>query len=368
MVKFPFYARLALTLLAVVLVFYIMHLGGRIFIPMFFAFLIATFLYPINRFFENRLRLGRALSAFMSVVLFFTGFVIFVYFLIVQILNFTRDVPTLRKRFHEIFINFQNWLAYKFQIDAELQSSYIDSSVTGFMQSAGTVASNFATSVMGVVLLLVFVFLFTFFMLYHRRLLMRFVLHIFNVPHRAQVQEVIMETKSMINSYVLGLFIDVVLLSIVNYVMFLVMGVQYALLLAVLSAVLNIIPYLGIYISVVIVMAVTIINSSLGLATQAAIGLFIVHVLDANILMPKIVGGRVKMNPFITIVAVITGEAVWGVPGMFLFIPLTGILKIICSRIEGLAAWAMLMGEEDFPKKRAKQIAITEAGENRMAG
>jgi predicted PurR-regulated permease PerM len=121
--------------------------------------------------------------------------------------------------------------------------------------------------------------------------------------------------------------------------MFLIMGVQYALLLGVMAAVLNIIPYLGIYTSIVICMIVTLANSSGNLAVEVGVGLFIVHLLDSNILFPRIIGGRVKMNPFITILAVIVGQALWGVPGMFLFIPITGIIKLICERVEGLEAW-----------------------------
>jgi predicted PurR-regulated permease PerM len=73
-------------------------------------------------------------------------------------------------------------------------------------------------------------------------------------------------------------------------------------------------------------------------------------VLDANILLPRIVGARVKMNPFITIVAVIVGEFLWGIPGMFLFIPVTGIMKLICDRVEGLEAWGLLIGVEEVEK------------------
>jgi predicted PurR-regulated permease PerM len=53
------------------------------------------------------------------------------------------------------------------------------------------------------------------------------------------------------------------------------------------------------------------------------------------------------MNPFITILAVIVGQYLWGVPGMFLFIPIAGIIKLICERVEGLQAWGILMGVED---------------------
>ena len=165
-----------------------------------------------------------------------------------------------------------------------------------------------------------------------------------------------METKKMVYSYVLGLVIEMVLVSIVNCTMFLIMGIQYALLLGVMAAVLNIIPYLGIYTSIVICMLVTFANSTGNVALEVGIGLFVVHLLDSNILFPRIIGGRVKMNPFITIIAVIIGEFVWGVPGMFLFIPIAGIVKLICERVEGLEAWALLIGVEEVEKKPKMKI------------
>ena len=138
------------------------------------------------------------------------------------------------------------------------------------------------------------------------------------------------------------------------------MGIQYALLLGVMAAVLNIIPYLGIYTAIVLSMLVTFANSGGNMALEVGIGLFIVHLLDSNVLFPRVVGGRVKMNPFITIIAVIVGEFVWGIPGMFLFIPLAGITKLVCERVEGLEAWALLIGVDDVEKK-PKRVKIKAA-------
>jgi len=198
---------------------------------------------------------------------------------------------------------------------------------------------------------MIFIFIYTFFILYHRKLLMRFVLHLFSVPYRDRVKEVITETKSMINSYVLGLLIEMLIVGVVNCSMFMIMGIQYAVLLGIMAAVLNIIPYLGIYTSIVITMLVTFANSTGSIALEAGAALFIVHLIDSNMLFPRIVGGRVKMNPFITILAVIVGEHLWGVPGMFLFIPLMGIVKLVCERVEGLEAWSILIGVDDEKKK-----------------
>jgi predicted PurR-regulated permease PerM len=171
------------------------------------------------------------------------------------------------------------------------------------------------------------------------------------------VQEVVLETKSMINGYVVGLVIEMAVLSVANSVVLLIMGVKYAVLLGVVAAVLNIIPYLGIYTSIALTILVTLANNTPVHALQAAISLFVIHVLDANILMPRVVGSRVKMNPFITILAVIIGEAIWGIPGMFLFIPLTGIMKLVCDRVDGLEAWGMVMGVEE-PDKPLKKIIL----------
>ncbi len=350
-VKLPFYARLALILLAVVLVFVILSEASNIFIPLVFGLLISILLYPLSRFFENKMRLGRVAAAMLSVTLFIAAMFSFIYFLTLQIISFSSDFPQLRVRFNQMFGQLQHWLSYKLHINNRQQTSYIDQSINGIMGSVAHSISNIFVSLTGVLLLTVFVLIFTFFMLYHRKLLMKFVLYLFAEEHRPKVNEVIMETKSMINSYVLGLVIEMLVISIVNCTMFMIMGIQYALLLGVMAAVLNIIPYLGIYTSIVIVMLVTFANSSGNVALEAGAGLFIVHLLDSNILFPRIVGGRVKMNPFITIVAVILGEFVWGIPGMFLFIPIVGIIKLVCERVPGLEAWALLIGTEEVEKK-----------------
>ena len=357
-VKLPFYARLPLILLSVVLIFFILRLGDDIFIPLVFALLISILLFPFTRFLENKLHLGRAGAAIISVVLFVSALTSFVYFLALQLIRFSDDLPLLRERFQHMFDGLQHWLSYKLHINNRQQTDYINRSTNSVLESVGHSISNVFVSVTGIMLLFIFVLIFTFFMLYHRKLLMRFVLHLFSVEHRPKVNEVIIETKSMIYSYVLGLMIEMVVISVVNCSMFMIMGIQYAMLLGVMAAVLNIIPYLGIYTSIVICMLVTFANSTGNAALAAGFGLFVVHLLDANILFPRIVGGRVKMNPFITIIAVIVGELLWGIPGMFLFIPITGIIKLICERVEGLEAWGLLIGVEEVEKKHIRKVSI----------
>lgn len=345
--KLPLYAKIALALLAVVLVCGILSIGSGIFIPLFFGLLCAILLYPLNKFVEGTLRLGRTLSPLVCVAVFAAALVGFVYFLAIQLAGFSEDFPALRKRFFAMMASLQHWMHYKLHMNNSQQTEYLNRAGAEIMGSVTHSVSGLFVSVSGLFILVVFVFIFTYFMLYYRRLLVRFCLHLFSEANRPKVYQVIVETKRMIYAYVFGLVIEMAVISVVNCTMFLVMGLQYAVLLGLMAAVLNIIPYLGIYTSIAITFLVTFANSNLNLAVEAALGLFVVHLLDSNIFFPRVVGGRVKMNPFITILAVVVGEFIWGIPGMFLFIPITGMIKLVCEKVEGLEAWALLIGVED---------------------
>jgi AI-2 transport protein TqsA len=354
-IKLPFYARLPLTLLALVLIFIILKEASGIFIPLTFALLIAILLFPLNRFFENRCRFSRLLASLLSVVLFIVAAGSFIYLFAIQVIGFSSDIPLIRKRFSEMFSSLQHWLSYRLHITTHEQADYMSKAGSTLVQSAASSISGLFVSVSGILLLIIFTLIFTFFILYHRRLLMRFVLHLFSPHNREKVNDVISHTKTMINAYVLGLVTEMLLLSVVTCITFALMGIQYAILLGLMASILNIIPYIGIYTCVVLTMLVTFANSGGGTALEAGAVLLIIHILDSNILFPRIVGGRVKMNPFITIVAVIVGEFLWGIPGMFLFIPVTGIIKLVCERVEGMEAWAILIGVDETPKRIRKQ-------------
>jgi predicted PurR-regulated permease PerM len=359
-IKHPFYARLAYILVSIVLIILLLEQGRDIFIPLVFGLLIAILLYPLNRFFEHKMKLGRGISAILCLFLFLICLGGFIYFLTFQVANFSQDFPILRDRMVIIADDLQQYARHKLGIDMKHQREYINQSASKFLESAARSAGGIFFSLTSTLLLAIFVFMFTFFTLFHRRLLMRFTLHLFRLEHREKVREVVMETKAMINGYIAGLLIEMVIMSIACSGLLLIMGVKYAVLLGIVVAVLNIIPYLGFYSATAFTMLVTFTNSSASMMMEAAIGLFVLHFIDSNILMPRIVGKRVKMNPFITIIAVIIGEFVWGIPGMFLFIPLTGIIKLICERVEGLEAWGLLIGVDEAEHKPTKKISLEE--------
>ncbi len=73
----------------------------------------------------------------------------------------------------------------------------------------------------------------------------------------------------------------------------------------------------------------------------------VTQLLEANILTPYITGARVKLNPLATILVILLGNLLWGVPGMILFVPLFGILKIIFDEIPSLSSYGYILGNDN---------------------
>jgi len=83
---------------------------------------------------------------------------------------------------------------------------------------------------------------------------------------------------------------------------------------------------------------------------------YIIQIIDNNYIVPKVVASKVKLNALFSIIVVFIGNALWGVPGMFLSIPLLAIVKLICDHIESLKPWGFLLGDTMPPLIKIKKI------------
>lgn len=348
-IRLPFYLRLTCILISVSLIILLMHEGRTIFIPLFFSVLISFMLLPLTQWLERR-KLPGGLAAFISLLLFLLLIAGFLSFMGQQITDFSKDMPELGVRMQTWIQDLQQWVSRRYHVNYSTQISYISRAGASIVNYLSVLAQSFVLALSGFLIWTVFVFIFTFFILTHRNLLRRFMIALFKERHHTRVNEVMLQTKLLAKGYIAGLLIEMILVALINCTALLIFGVKYAILLGIIAAVLNIIPYIGIYTAAALSAVITLSNSTPGHALQVVIILLIIHFIDANILMPRIVGGRVKMNPLITIVAVLTGSILWGIAGTFLFIPLAAIMKIIFERVNGLEPWAILMGTDENRK------------------
>ncbi|MNH07085.1 pheromone autoinducer 2 transporter [compost metagenome] len=89
------------------------------------------------------------------------------------------------------------------------------------------------------------------------------------------------------------------------------------------------------------------------------LALIVVHMIDSNFIVPKIVGSKVKVNSLFAMLSIIIGEMIWGISGMFLAIPILAIVKIVMDRIKELKPWGFLLGEEDSKDEVYKDLFET---------
>ena len=160
------------------------------------------------------------------------------------------------------------------------------------------------------------------------------------------VNEVMTETKTLIQRYLYGLSIEAGMVAIMNSAALLIIGVDYAILLGVLGALLNVIPYIGGIIAISLPMIIAVATQSTSAAIWVFVAYTIVQFIDNQIIVPYIVASKVKINGLMSIIVVLIGGALWGVAGMFLSIPLTAIIKVFFDRIEPLKPWGILLGDE----------------------
>jgi predicted PurR-regulated permease PerM len=164
---------------------------------------------------------------------------------------------------------------------------------------------------------------------------------------------VLTETKSLVQKYLQGLMIEAAIVAVLNTTGLLIIGVPYAVLLGVVGALLNMIPYIGNMISMTLAMLIALVTGSATDVIWVAVLYTAVQFIDNNLIVPRIVASRVKLNALVSIVAVLVGGALWGVPGMFLSIPITAIAKVIMDRTESTKAWGFLLGDAMSPTERA---------------
>ena len=204
MMKFPFYARLALTLFAIALILSFMWIGKSLLVPLFFAFLASILLHPVVLYLEKR-RLPRPVAAGITLLVFMVLFLGLFYFFTRQLIRLSRDLPSLQAKVLEKWQDVQDWISDKYHITNTQQVSYLHKSGTGILNTA---MNSVATTFIGIaetLILIVFFFIFTFFILQYRRLIMRFVVELFHESHNIMVKDIISRIRSLINSYVHGL-------------------------------------------------------------------------------------------------------------------------------------------------------------------
>jgi putative permease len=347
----PFYTKLAMVLISLIALFYIAVLGKSVLAPLVFALLFAVLLLPLANFLERRFRFPRSVASLLSVLLLVCSLAALLYLVGSQISNLADDWPQFKQQVFSSVNDIQRWISAKFHIRIRQQMTYVNNATSKLLETGGSVLGNVVLSFSSLLLTLVFILIDTFFLLYYRRLIIRFLVAVFREENAVIVYDIIAQVQSRIRQYILGLLLEMVIVATVCCLALWILGVKYAILLGLITGLFNIIPYIGILTALLLSTLVTFATAGAAKLLLVICTIVGIHLIDSNVLLPVVVGSKVRINAFITVLGVIIGESVWGIAGTFLAIPIIAIAKIVFDRIEPLKPWGLLFGDEKDEKQ-----------------
>ncbi|OKS85732.1 AI-2E family transporter [Mucilaginibacter polytrichastri] len=348
--RFPFYAKFALILFTVIALIGICYVGQGILSPLLLALLFAILLRPVAAFLTHKLRIPRILSALITVVLFMLIFVTIFYFISVQLADMANDWDIIKSNVTKHYDNLQGYVKETFSISKGEQEKMVKKATSGSMDSGkqlmGTTLMSLTDSLMNLILIPIYMFL----ILIYRTHFIKFLTKLFEEKDHPKLEDILKTIKVSVQSYILGLLFELVIVSALTSVGLMIIGVKYAILLGVITGLLNLIPYIGIVIAGVLTIIASLTGQSdLNIIIGILIVNIVVQIIDNNVLVPLVVSSKVEINSLASIAGIILGGAVAGISGMFLAIPVMAILKVIFDRIKPLEPWGYLLGD-DMPK------------------
>ena len=340
--KIPFYAKSALIFVSVFAFVYVMYIGQDIIIPVVYATIFAILLNPmVNFLIRKRVSKIMAISIVLSLAVILVLIIFYLFFS--QLSMFSKSFPQFKVKLDLANEHLVNWASHELGYRPSKINKWISETQSQAISSYanGETLSQLGQFTITVVLIPVYLFM----MLYYKSLLLEFIRKLFRAEHHTAVVEVLANSKNIIQSYLVGLFFEMLIMAVLNSAGLLILGIDYAIIMGILCAVLNIIPYIGGVVATLLPMIIAFVTKdSLIYPVLVLIITIVIQFIDNNLIVPKIVASRVQINALISVIAVLIGGAIWGVAGMFPSIPLIAILKVIFDHIEPLKPWGFLFG------------------------
>jgi predicted PurR-regulated permease PerM len=342
-------------LLGIVLTYLILVYGKPFLVPLVFAALFSMLLYPVCKRLE-RWGVNKGLAVVISLFSLIALVVGIVWILAVQISDIRNNSSSIEQNITKRINEVQKFVSQKLGVSQQKQqeiiekqqqssSNRISSFITGSVKHLGSALTD-------ILLVVVYMFLFLFF----RRHLQDFVLMVVPDREEGKTRQVISDARKVAQKYLTGLALMIVSLWIMYSIGFSIVGVKNPIFFAVLCGLLEIVPFVGNLAGTAITLLFALAQ---GGSTNLLLGIIVtygtVQFIQSYFIEPLVVGREVSIHPLFTIVGIVAGEFIWGIPGMVLALPALGVIKIVCDHVPSLQPFGYLIGEE---KKEGDQGLI----------
>ncbi|MHB1278230.1 MAG: AI-2E family transporter [Bacteroidia bacterium] len=342
--KLSSYTKVTLILVGIFMFISMLSIAKAILLPVIYACFIAILLEPAVRFMVKK-GFNRALAALIVLILAISLLAGVVAFLASQASKLEAAWPELNRKIQELIRTVTTFFSRQFDLSNKEIDAYIGQMQDEMLSNGGSKIGITLTVLGRIISTVILTPVYTFMLLYYEPHILRFLHKLFTRAYDKRVTDVLTKTKSLVHHYLFGLSIEIGILAVLNTLGLLLVGIDYAILLGVTGAFLNLIPYLGGIIAVTTYTLVALLTKS-PVHMLYVIGIYsVIQFFDNNFVVPKILGSKVKLNALVSFFAVIAGAALWGIPGMFLAIPILGIVKLILDVSPSLKHWGEFLGE-----------------------
>jgi len=313
--------------------------ASTVLVTVFAAVLMAYFLDPVVGWLE-RLRIPRALGSLLVVLFTLAVFAVFGWLLVERADQFGQDWPKYRAPLRAATAAIESRMTALEQHVSEIEPTEKPG------QQVVTVAEShpFRSLLVGrlgslseFVLAATFMPFLVFFMLAAKRQVWHATMQLFPANQRTQVRDTLADVTQVLRSYLMGTALVGLVLVLASWLFFWFLGLDFPFLTGLVSGLCNLVPYLGAVMAWVPPLLI-------GLKQYHSVGPFVgifavltfFHIVTANLLIPALVGWRVRLNAMALTVALFFWGWIWGPMGLILAIPVTAVIKVICDHVERL--------------------------------
>ena len=352
--------RAGATVIAVLGLLALLHFAASVFITLFSALLLAFALEPVVHFLCVRTRLRRHHSSAVVVFLFVALLYGLFYATYLRAESFIAEIPAITEKIraapmvtsltkkaeevNRIFAEAGRRIAPPAAASARPKPA--PPADVRESESFTRVLLTGLGSLGGVLFALGFIPFLVYFILADREPLTRRTRELFPEEHRATVGEILLDIERMMRKFLLGNALIALILSAATVLVFLLVGLPYPVVLGILSGTLSIVPYLGLPLALLPGVVVGLISFESGGPFLALIAsVTVLHLVAANYLTPKLVGGEVRLNATASTVALLFFGWLWGGMGLVLGIPILAVMKCIFDNVPSTRRIGLFLGE-----------------------
>lgn len=320
------------------------YFGSSFLIPLIFGVFFASLVSPLCDLLE-KLRIPRILASLISTLVIFIVVGGVLYLFIYQLSLFVTDISLIRREFLVIIEDLRSHITNLTGISLEDQQriwqersgdllNRLESAITKLLGDVANTVFNF-------LLVLLYVFLFT----YYRDKFADFVMMYTAEGKKENAGKIMKKVGKVVYHYLWGRAKVMAILAVMYYITFLIFDIPFAVLLTIFGALVTIIPYVGPFVSGLLPIFFSIIfMESVGTIILFSSIIVTIQLVESYVFEPLVIGSEVKLNPLWVIIAIIMGGMIWGLSGMFLFVPMFAMFKIVAKNSPGLEPIGFLMG------------------------